>query len=260
MRTDTVQSGAAPFLRWAGSKRSVLGQLLRVLPENFGKYIEPFAGSACLFFRISPNRSVLGDLNHDLIETYKIVRETPGEVASALQEMPVGKDEFYRVREADARILSEIEKAARFIYLNRFCFNGLYRTNSKGQFNVPYGAPKTHRVPTKADLEAVVRGNARSGDLVYLDPPFFRHTVRVFREYNAEPFGASDLDRLATLLRWLNSRGVTFCLSYADCTESRLAFAEWPSLRISTNRNISGFAKHRRRARELVVTNSGLRR
>lgn len=274
---ETTPGTASPFLRWAGSKRAVLGQLLRAFPEKFHTYIEPFAGSACIFFKIDPQRAVLNDLNRELIETYEIVRVKPVEIGNFLQKMPVGKEEFYTVRNLDPATLPPVERASRFIYLNRFCFNGLYRTNNSGKFNVPYGAPKNHRVPTASDLEmcahslekatlvsgdfeAVVRKNAKRGDLVYLDPPFYRQKVRVFREYNSEPFAAADFERLVALLIWLDSKGIKFCVSYADCKEAKVAFAGWPSFRINTNRNISGFAQHRRKARELVITNYEWRR
>lgn len=265
-------NAAAPFLRWAGSKRALLPIFTRKFPQNYNKYIEPFAGSACLFFRLAPGRAVISDLNQQLIETYCIIRENAELVGEILADMPVGRDEYYAMRDTDPKELSEAARAARFIYLNRFCFNGLYRTNLAGKFNVPYGAPKNNRVPTTLDLQAsaavlrkatllacdfeeTVRTHVTTGDLVYLDPPFFRSSVRVFREYNARAFDGSDLDRLAKILHWIDDRGAMFFLSYAYCKEAKEKFSSWKFFTAYTTRNISGFAEHRKRAREIVFTN-----
>ena len=197
-------TNAAPILRWAGSKRAILPKLLEQLPSRFTQYIEPFAGSACFFFKINPGRAVIGDANVELIETYRVVKDSPKEVSSILKEMPVSKEDYYLVRGIDVSSLKDQERAARFIYLNRFCFNGLYRTNTLGNFNVPFGAPKNYNIPLEedlvrasqalrnariicADFEKVVKVHARAGAFVYLDPPFYRSSERTFREYNARP-------------------------------------------------------------------------
>jgi DNA adenine methylase len=273
MDLDLPSSGiASPFLRWAGSKRAILPKLTQKFPNKFNKYIEPFVGSACLFFRLLPSIAVLNDLNEELIETYRAVRRDPSAVGTILSGMPVGRDAYYAVRGIDIQTLSAVERAARFIFLNRFCFNALYRTNLHGKFNVPYGAPKNYRVPsvqelkacalaleaaelTCDDFEVVVRNNLDHGDLVYMDPPFYRTSKRVFREYNARPFDGVDLDRLSKLLHWIDQRGATFFLSYAYCKEAKSKFSEWNYFTTYTTRNISGFAEHRKRAREIIFTN-----
>ena len=179
------------------------------------------------------------------------------------------------MRELKSKSLTQAEQAARFIYLNRFCFNGLYRTNLKGEFNVPYGAPKNYIVPTTeelkrcsaalqnttimtGDFEKVVGARVKPGDFVYLDPPFFQSTRRVFREYNSRPFEAADLARLTRLLRLIDEAGATFVVSYAACPEARAAFKGWRCSEIQTTRNISGFTCYRRIAIEIVVTNAAI--
>jgi DNA adenine methylase len=144
------------FLRWAGSKRLTLNVLKASCPNRIeGRYIEPFAGSACLFFDLQPNEAILGDLNRELICAMREIRRDVYRVLECVRRLPRGKTGYYRVRSLSTYQLCEAEIAARFIYLNRYCFNGLYRTNLKGNFNVPYGPPKAGKrrfAPHKAPL------------------------------------------------------------------------------------------------------------
>src|SRR5947208_694046 len=129
-------AGIAPLLRWAGSKRKLIPQLLRHVPEGFDRYIEPFGGSACLFFALRPDRAIIADLNQELIETYRTLRSHPKLVHRAVFNMPRTKRYYYAIRDRTPQALSDVEKAARFLYLNRNCFNGVYRLNHAGCFNV----------------------------------------------------------------------------------------------------------------------------
>jgi len=263
---------AKPFLRWAGSKRAMLPHLRKNIPDGFGKYIEPFVGSACLYFDIEPTQAVLSDLNIRLIDTYKTVSEKPADVAHFLARMPTGSEAFYKVRANYQKLRSPISKAATFIYLNRFCFNGLYRTNQSGHFNVPYGAPRSGAVPNASDLqraarsiaiaeiysgdfEEVVLSHAKNNDFVYLDPPFHTSSARIFTQYNAKPFANEDFDRLVSVLREIDRRGCKFLLSYSHTPEGIKAFSKFRLTEVITRRNISGFPQHRGVARELLVRN-----
>src|ERR1700693_4959656 len=135
-----------PLLRWAGSKRQHVPFLRQCWERGtHTRYIEPFAGSAAVFFAVAPSRAVLGDINDDLIETYRTLRRKPYAVHHRLTRFATGEAAYYKAREM--RPTSAVAKAARFVYLNRFCFNGLYRTNREGRFNVPYGAPKNTNLP-----------------------------------------------------------------------------------------------------------------
>jgi DNA adenine methylase len=268
-------SYVAPFLRWAGSKRAVLPELRRLMPTKFKRYIEPFAGSACLFFSTHPKMAVLSDLNDELIDTYRAIKSAPSEVGHALNALPFGRDAYYQIRNEPLCGLSPVQKAAKFIYLNRFCFNGLYRTNASGEFNVPFGAPRNSTVPSishlelcskalqsaslmAGDFESIVSENIAEGDFIYLDPPFFQTEGRVFRQYNAKPFMKSDLERLGNLLHHIHSVGATFVLSYANNAEAEAIFSGWHSKTILLQRNISGFAKARGKAKEIFVSNRAL--
>src|SRR5262249_53260973 len=141
-----------PLFRWAGSKRQLIPELRRFWSSDIVRYIEPFAGSACLFFALRPKRAILGDVNRELIDTYREVKYRPTPVADLLDPLSRSKRTYYKLRRADPSELNAAQKAARFIYLNRFCFNGLYRTNRAGKFNVPYGTTGTGELATRDQL------------------------------------------------------------------------------------------------------------
>jgi DNA adenine methylase len=262
----------APFLRWAGSKRKLFPKLLPFWSPEYSRYIEPFAGSAALFFAIRPKRAILGDTNASLIQALTRVRNDPRRVYQKLRRFPLGKQSYYDLRALDPDSFSPDERAARFIFLNRFCFNGLYRTNQSGQFNVPFSSSRTGGLPSLdqivaaaellkvaklkcEDFESLIVRVARAGDFVYLDPPYAVGNRRIFRQYGPHEFGTGDLDRLRRILTVLSKRGAHFVLSYALCKEALQAFSDWSLKRVYTQRNISGFAMHRRRAAELLVSN-----
>jgi len=259
------------FIRWAGSKRQVLRQLREYWVGGAARYVEPFAGSACLFFHLEPADAVLGDLNAELIRTMRAVQRDVALVLECYRRLRNSKQVYYTLRSIDPKQLSDAECAARFIYLNRHCFNGLYRTNSRGQFNVPYAPPKSG---VALDEEVVVGASralqkailvnedfqktlvhARRGDFVYLDPPYVTSRRRVFCEYLPGSFSSKDLGRLGQTLQDLNSRGVSFLITYGDSPEGRKLLAPWAPRRFRTRRNIAGFSGHRRDSYELVATN-----
>lgn len=272
VRMAVRSDGARPLLRWAGSKRQTVDKLKRLWGKGFERYVEPFAGSAALFFAIRPENALLADKNSDLIDTYDTLCEFPAELHARLASMPKDKETFYSLRKQSPRELSGFDRAVRFLYLNRYCFNGLYRTNLKGEFNVPYAPSGTGGFPTADAFQASARlltkaqrrawdfgttlRHVRDGDFVYLDPPYAVESRRIFREYGAFGFGKSDLTRLVQHLRRIDQRGAVFVLTYADCSEARRLFREWHPKRIAVQRNIAGFAGARKRAYELLVSNS----
>jgi DNA adenine methylase len=263
------------FIRWAGSKRLSLPFLKPYCSPICGRYIEPFAGSACLFFDIEPQSAILGDLNRELVCAMRAIRRDVYRVLECLRRFPRGRAAYYRIRSSDPDELSEAEVAARFLYLNRYCFNGLYRTNLDGKFNVPYGPPKKASLHPNIDEELLIRASrllrratlvngdfeetlwhAEAGDFVYLDPPYATTQTRVFNEYVPGSFSSNDLGRLRDALKRLHASGVDFLISYGDTPEAEDLLREWNPARIPTRRNIAGFAGHRKTAYELVATNS----
>lgn len=261
-----------PFLRWAGSKRQLVSSLVNYWTNEHARYVEPFVGSAQLFFKLEPEFAVLGDINEDLILMYETIRNKPTEVHSVFSQWANNEDQYYRIRAIEANGLGEIHRAARFIYLNRFCFNGLYRTNRHGQFNVPYGGHKCGLLPTVDDLTAASRllkraslicgdfeatlNDVKNKDFVYLDPPFVTTNKRVFGDYGPKLFQSEDVGRLGEALDRLDKVGATFVLSYADCREGRTLAETFVKRRVRTRRNIAGFANRRKVTNELLITNA----
>ena len=262
-----------PLLRWAGSKSKLVPNLSKYwLEKRHSRYVEPFAGSASLFFSVCPEFALLSDINADLIETYIAVRDHPRAVHNRLTRLKKCKQAYYRIRSQDTERMGALDRAARFIYLNRFCFNGIYRTNLAGHFNVPYAPTKTGSIPdwdsffataktlkraiiVASDFESITRNMIKKHDFVYLDPPYAVANRRIFRQYGPNTFGLDDIDRFKRALHRINDLGASFVASYALSPESRHVFDDWHTQRIATTRNVSGFSKHRRKAIEVIATN-----
>ncbi len=258
------------FLRWAGSKKQLLPILERYWSNEFSRYIEPFAGSSCLFFHLEPNAALLADINSELVVALRAIRLDVYRVIECLRRLPRSKTDYYRVRSIKPSTLGTFEAAARFLYLNSLCFNGLYRTNIAGDFNVPYHPPGHKTVPEELLIEAAKRlrsatilngdfestvESAGRGDFVYLDPPFAVSRRRVFSEYGPRLFDDKDLLRLGSCLERMNMRGAKFVVSYADCREARQLLSPWCTRRVRTRRNIAGFTGDRRVSYELLASN-----
>lgn len=261
------------FLRWAGSKKQLLPKLVPYwLASDQYRYVEPFAGSAALYFKILPQEALLSDLNPNLVNSLIVVRDHPRALFNRYSKFAVGKSHYYKIREKYNSASNDLDRAAMFIYLNRYCFNGLYRTNSSGGFNVPYGASKTGSLPdlvgilnfskilrnTKivtGDFYNTTKKNLRRGDFVYLDPPYAVSNKRIFRQYGPSTFGLEDLERLASLLKFIDSRNASFTVSYAACREAKMYFDGWNIKSVKTRRNVAGYSEHRRIATEFLVTN-----
>jgi DNA adenine methylase len=273
--SDTVTPQSVrldPLLRWAGSKRQLRGCLAEYWSSlTFNRYVEAFAGSCSLFFWLGPPKAVLADKNQDLMEVYEVLRERPDELYALASSYRRNRKTYYHLRSLDPESLSPLQRAARFVFLNRFCFNGIYRTNRNGQFNVPFSPRKTGEMPSLGSFRAcaqllrsaVLRATdfgttlrrARAGDFVYIDPPYATDRRRVFTEYGPRPFGPEDLGRLERHLRSLDSRGIGFVLSYADCAEVRNMRRAWHARTVTVRRNVAGFQNARRRAREVIISN-----
>lgn len=270
--TAPLKQDCAPFLRWAGSKRKLVPVLQTFWTKNHKRYVEPFAGSACLFFALKPPKAILGDLNPELIATYIEVKYRIDEVLKELRALkPDDKDEYLRQRKLDPVAMTPASRAARFIYLNRFCFNGIYRTNLAGQFNVPYSGVRCGAVPqddifhkcsrrlreakfVNADFEKVLQ-QAEPGDLVYMDPPFAVRARRVFRQYDPSTFTSEDIKRLRGWMERLNSKHINFVVSYAESEEADVLRKNFSHETIAVRRNIAGFAGHRVESTEVLISN-----
>jgi DNA adenine methylase len=268
----TPRQGCAPFLRWAGSKRRLLPVLQSFWTKKHKRYIEPFAGSACLFFAIKPPKAILGDLNSELIATFIEVKYRIGAVLGELKALPPeDREEYKRLRGIDISTMTPSARAARFIYLNRYCFNGIYRTNLLGQFNVPYSGVRCGNLPAdgafekcarrlrvarlvNGDFEKVLK-HAKRGDLVYMDPPFAVRARRVFREYDPKTFTSEDISRLRGWMERLDAAKINFVVSYAESDEADVLKKNFSHETVAVHRHIAGFASHRAMTNELLISN-----
>jgi DNA adenine methylase len=232
-----------PCLKWAGGKRQLLGEIRKQFPENTeGRaYYEPFVGAGAVFFDLQPHKALISDANAQLILTYRAIQENVEELVVLLKEHrnKNAKDYFYRIRNLDRDVegfekLTDTEKAARLIFLNKTCFNGLYRVNSRGFFNVPYGNYKNPAiceedllrriseffnnneiVMINADFEAAV-ADADENSFVYFDPPYHSPGKTGFTAYQADQFGEKEQERLRDVMLELTIRGARCLLSNAD--------------------------------------------
>ena len=268
---DVTDPWCDPFLTWAGSKRTLLPEILRRIDEPARRYVEPFAGSACLFFALRPGKAVLADLNPNLIETYETLRAHPRQVARTLRGWSTSSTAYYEQRARDETQLDPVERAARFLYLNRLCFNGLYRTNRAGRFNVPFG-DRSGAMPSEGhlyrcsvalrsaelrsgDFEVTVTDCGR-GDLIYLDPPYTQRPEKSYGVYGYGSFDARDLKRMISLLERIDATGATFVFSYAAVPELVEELSRrWCVDHVTTRGQIAASVRSRRQRSEILATN-----
>jgi DNA adenine methylase len=271
-----IAGPADPIIKWAGGKRNLRGQLLPLVPPGFNTFYEPFIGGGAFFLALAPRAAVLGDANGELIQLYTAVRDEPDAVMAALDAMqPYALDEawFYAMRARLPETLSPVERAARFIYLNKTCYNGLYRVNRRGEFNVPFGryatAPALYNRDNLRRVACLLHGaelrhgdfadvlaDAGAGDFVYLDPPYVPLTPTAsFTRYTRGAFGLADQERLARTVRDLDARGCRVLLSNSDTPLVRELYAGFHIDEVYAPRNINSDPRARQKIRELAVRN-----
>lgn len=266
----TTVTGVRSVVRWAGSKRQLIPNLKTRVPVQFKTYVEPFAGSACLFFNLQPTRAILGDINAELMQTYRQLRRHPTRLYQAVATIPISPENYYQLRSKRSDDLSAFERAVRFLYLNRNCFNAVYRVNKRGEFNVPFGT-RTGALPSldefrmcgrllksadilTADFEEVIE-LAGSGDFLYLDPPYTKSVADEPGLFGAGAFDRRDLARLVAATKRAARRGVTFLLSFEYDELLMKELSHVSMTEISAHRHVSGFSGARGRVSELLFTN-----
>lgn len=274
---------ARPFLKWPGGKRQLLNKYAQYIPDkdNISRYFEPFVGGAAMFFHLQPTRAILSDLNADLITTYRVVRDKWQDLIAALAKHTAREDHFYKVRAWDrpdksGRVplaeKSDVERAARLIYLNRTAFNGLVRYNRQGQFNAPFGhytnpticdplllamAGRVLKNATLcvADFQEAVE-DARDGDFIYFDPPYVPISrTSSFTGYTGKGFGEKEQRVLASTFADLDSRGCRVMLSNSNTPLVRALYQEFNVVEIQARRNINSNGDKRGEITELLITN-----
>ena len=269
---------ARPFLKWAGGKGQLLPELLPRVPSSFGRYLEPFVGSGALFFalvargRLRPEDAILSDANGRLVDVYRAIRDDVEAVIEELSAFRNDADQYYAVRAWQHENLSPAMAAARIIYLNKTCYNGLYRENRRGEFNVPFGRykkPNFRDEPALRTASAALQGamiacrqfeavsdSAPGGDFVYFDPPYHPlSATSSFTDYHGPGFGIEQQRRLAALFRELDRRGVRMMLSNSDTPLVRELYAGYLIDEVQASRAINSKGDRRGRITELVIRN-----
>jgi DNA adenine methylase len=276
MTTFTYLENAAPFLKWAGGKGRLLKQYDPYFPprNEIRHYYEPFIGGAAVFFYLQPQEATLSDINNKLVDAYRIVQQNVEGLIRLLKEHKNEKEYFYRVRSLDPTNLSPQEQAARLIFLNKTCYNGLYRENQGGRFNVPFGRYKNPRICDEQRLRTastVLQGvnlreaefdqalsNAVPGDFIYLDPPYAPISdTSNFTSYNRYNFLAADQHRLADTVHDLTARGCTVMLSNSSAPLVYELYGDrgYHLIKVKSRRNINSKADRRGLVTELLILN-----
>ena len=275
-RVPSEAARPRPFLKWAGGKGRLIEQLRPLLPAPFKRYFEPFAGGAALFFALGPERASLTDVNEELIDCYRTIRDHVEDVIDALGQHRYEPKHYYRVRALDPQGLGLADRAARTIFLNKTGYNGLYRVNRAGKFNVPIGRYTNPRVCDPENLRAcsaALQGvelerrdfaeqvaRAKKGDFVYFDPPYDpTSATSAFTSYAPGGFGLDGQERLAAVFAALASRGVHAVLSNSDTPLIRELYRPYRVVPVLAARSINSRGSRRGKVGEVVVTSFGRR-
>jgi len=269
----------APVLKWVGGKRQLLETFMPLLPKHITSYCEPFVGGGALLFHLQPNTAYINDINSDLIGVYSVIRDHVEPLIAALTEYKNEAEFFYSVRDWDRdkekyASLSEIEKAARILYLNKTCYNGLYRVNNAGEFNSPFGNYRNPNIVNAPVLRAVsaylntakvyltsidyteVLQTISKGTFVYLDPPYDPISeTSSFTGYSKGGFTKDDQIRLRECCDMLDSQGIKFMLSNSATGFIREQYAAYNITIVQVKRNINSIASNRGDVDEVVVRN-----
>lgn len=265
---------ARPFLKWAGGKQRLLAQYRPHFPSRFARYHEPFLGSAAVFFDLEPAEALLADSNGALISCYAAVRDHVEALIRQLGRLQArhSRPQFYRLRERyNTARLDDVERAALFIYLNRTCYNGLYRVNSRGEFNVPAGRYVHPRISDPEGLRAASAALARCrlvarrfdrcvedvqpGDFVYIDPPYHRLNAGSFTSYTVEGFGEKEQRELAGVVGTLHAAGCRVMVSNSDTPLVRELYGAYRVIPIRAARAINSAPGGRGPVGEVLVLN-----
>lgn len=265
--SESVQ--ARPFLKWAGGKSKLIEHIHKRFPAKFGRYFEPFLGGGAVFFATLPVKATLGDMNAELVTTYKALRDDVETVIAELHEHRAEEEHFYEVRSHAAA--SGCASAARMIYLNKTCYNGLYRVNRSGAFNVPFGRYDNPTICDEDNLRAVSRAlkgvtiqhadvfatvtKAKAGDLVYFDPPYDPVSKTAsFVSYTEKGFTSADQEKLAATFAGLANRGVHCVLSNSDTPFIRELYKDFCIDILHVRRAINSRADRRGPVAEVLVS------
>ncbi|MCS4488101.1 DNA adenine methylase [Streptococcus sciuri] len=280
MKTKSVNIPLQPFTKWTGGKRQLLPMITSLMPDNYNKYFEPFVGGGALFFELSPTDAIINDFNSELINCYQQIRDNSEELIQLLSKHKESNSKEYyldlRSVDRDGRIkkMSDTERAARILYMLRVDFNGLYRVNSKNQFNVPYGRYKNPKIVDEnlilsiskylnensiqimnGDFEKAVE-DVKAGDFVYFDPPYIPISeTSAFTSYTHEGFSYDDQVRLRDTFKRLSEKGVHVMLSNSSSPLVYELYKDFTIHSIEVTRANGAKASSRGKVSEVIVTN-----
>ena len=272
MKKPSQQKELVPFLKWAGGKRWLIKRHRDLFPNSIPHLIEPFCGSSAVFFSVCPERATLSDTNVRLIEAYKQIRDDVEYFIECFDSYATQHSESFYYELRKKNFSNATKRAAQFVYLNRVCFNGIYRENLSGEFNVPIGSKESAQLDTDdfvsvanalvntnivcCDFEKII-DQSTCGDFLYLDPPYVtKHNFNGFAKYNQKIFSWADQKRLSTAVCKAHKRGVSIVLSNANHEEIRELYK--PHLRIISLERFTVVAsnpRYRGKTTEMVATN-----
>jgi DNA adenine methylase len=268
---------ANSILRWAGSKKRLLPVLRKLAPKKFNRYIEPFAGSACLFFDIKPQQAILADINSDLISMYKAIKKSPKVVYKILESLNLDEETYLKIRsdynksKDQKTIQNELENGAYFLYLMRSCYNGIYRTNKSGNFNVPFGS-KLAQLDETVFYEAseilqdaavicqdyrLTISECKKNDFIYLDPPYLMRPRSKHGEYGYSSLDEEGLYSIGSILAELNKKSVKVLISLPLHVWERISIdlQSFSYENLIVNQLIANHAKNRTTRNEIIAFN-----
>ena len=273
---EQLKSETYPIVKWVGGKRQLMFELIKNMPKSYNRYFEPFIGGGALFFELQPEQAYISDMNEELINLYSVVRDNVYELIKDLSKHEVSKEYFLEIRNIDRTEqyteLSDVERASRFIYLNRTCFNGMYRVNSQGQFNVPFGHYKNPRIIDEnnllncsellkkteikcADFSEILT-KVKKGDLVYFDPPYVPlNETSSFTSYTKDGFDINMQFKLRDVCDELDNKGVKFMLSNSDTKLVNELYVNYEIKKVLASRQINANADGRGKITEVLVRN-----
>lgn len=271
----------APVVKWVGGKRQLLDEITPLLPKRITSYCEPFLGGGAVLFSIQPTKAIVNDLNQDLITVYEVIRDDVESLLDSLKKHENTAEYFYSIRDLDRdkeayQALTKVEKASRLIYLNKTCFNGLFRVNSSGEFNSPFGHYKNPNIVNEPVLRAVsiyFKANdisfysedfsetlkrVRKGGFVYMDPPYDPVSdTASFTGYNKGGFDKNEQIRLKQCCDELTQRGVKFMLSNSATAFIKELYSEYKITIVKAKRAINADASKRGAIEEVLIRNYG---
>lgn len=273
---EQLKQETYPIVKWVGGKRQLMFELLKNMPQIYNRYFEPFIGGGALFFELQPEQAYISDMNEELINLYQVVRDNVDELITDLKKHDISKEYFMEIRNIDRtedyENWSSIQKASRFIYLNRTCFNGMYRVNSKGEFNVPFGHYKNPRIVDKNNLTncsnllqrteirhadfSEILTKVQEGDFVYFDPPYVPLSeTSSFTSYTKDGFDIDMQFKLRDVCDELDSIGVKFLLSNSDTKLVNELYENYNIKKVFASRQINANADGRGKITEVLVRN-----